>query len=54
MELVQKVVTVPLLLQMKHRIEDMILSERLAANEQAPSSTQMVKFYHCPFPGTTK
>lgn len=35
----------PLFVQIKQHIEDMILSERLGADEQVPSSTQMVKFY---------
>lgn len=35
----------PLFLQIKHRIEDMILSGSLGPDEQVPSSTQMVSFY---------
>ena len=37
--------TDPLFVQIKSHIEDMILSGRLAPNDQVPSSTQMVKFY---------
>lgn len=36
----------PLFVQIKSHIEHMILSERLVAEDQVPSSTQMVKFYH--------
>jgi len=35
----------PLFVQMKQHIEDMILSGSLTADQQVPSSTQMVKFY---------
>lgn len=37
--------TDPLFLQIKHRIEDMILSGSLGPDDQVPSSTQMVSFY---------
>ncbi|TVR90883.1 MAG: GntR family transcriptional regulator [Spirochaetaceae bacterium] len=37
--------TDPLFVQIKSHIEDMILSGRLAPDDQVPSSTQMVKFY---------
>lgn len=35
----------PLFLQIKQRIEDMVISGALKPLEQIPSSTQMVKFY---------
>lgn len=35
----------PLFMQIRHHIEDMILSEGLRPEEQVPSSTQLVKFY---------
>ncbi len=35
----------PLFLQIKHRIEDMILSGSLGPDDQVPSSTRMVSFY---------
>jgi GntR family transcriptional regulator len=35
----------PLFLQIKQRVEDMILSRSLGPDDQVPSSTQMVKFY---------
>ena len=35
----------PLFMQIKHHIEDMILSRSLVPDEQVPSSTQLVKFY---------
>lgn len=36
----------PLFVQIRQHIEDMILSGNLGSNEQVPSSTQMVKFFH--------
>ncbi|GAB6091197.1 GntR family transcriptional regulator [Spirochaeta dissipatitropha] len=36
---------IPLFLQIKQKIEDMIVSGSLKAGDQVPSSTQMVKFY---------
>lgn len=36
---------IPLFLQIKQKIEDMIVSGNLKAGDQIPSSTQMVKFY---------
>ncbi|TVQ95463.1 MAG: GntR family transcriptional regulator [Spirochaetaceae bacterium] len=35
----------PLFLQIRKHIEDMILAGQLGADEQVPSSTQMVKFF---------
>ena len=35
----------PLFLQIKRKIEDMIVNGSLKAGEQIPSTTQMVKFY---------
>ncbi len=35
----------PLFMQIKEKIEDMIVNRSLEADQQIPSSTQMVKFY---------